>query len=297
MTPLYCPAPDRAYIEIRGADAASFLQGQLSRTVDSLESTEAPLAGWHDARGRVRSLFRVVRKADRWLLLAPRDGLAQTVARLKMFVLRAAVTVEAGDEWRTALLVDADTPLLGALGLPADAARNTLTERDRVSWVHLGANTWQAVGTSHAIESFDAAVARGPAALADLAEIRLGIPAIGASLADRFVAQMLNLDVLDAVSFDKGCYPGQEIIARVQHLGAVKRRMRRYSASAAALPAAGAAVLNESGAAAGEVIRAAPSGAGIELLAVVDHDASQGLLLVAGTALSELPLPYPLPSG
>ena len=73
MTPRYGALPDQGCIEVRGADAAAFLHGQLSRTVDSLDASRAPLAGWHDAKGRVRALLRVVRLPDRWLLLAPRD--------------------------------------------------------------------------------------------------------------------------------------------------------------------------------------------------------------------------------
>lgn len=296
MIPRYCPLPHRACIEVRGADAHAFLQAQLSRAIEALEPL-APLAGWHDARGRVRSVFRVVRTRDRWLLLAPRESVDSTVARLKMFVLRAAVAIEPSTEWSTAMLVDADAPVLATLGLPASARPNEMVERNATSWMRLSESTWQAVGPRTALDGFDAGVARGPAALADLAEIRLGIPVIGPSLAERFVAQMLNLDALDALSFGKGCYPGQEVIARVRHLGSVKRRMRRYSAGPTELPAPGAEVTGESGAAVGEVVRAAPSEAGIELLAVVDHEATHGPLRVAGAALREEPLPYSVPSG
>lgn len=296
MIPRYCPLPDRVCIEVRGPDAQAFLQAQLSRAIEPSESL-APLAGWHDARGRVRSVFRVVRTHDRWLLLAPREGVDSTVARLKMFVLRAAVAIEPSSDWCTAMLVDADAQVLATLGLPTSARPTEIVERDATFWVRLAESTWQAVGPRGALDGFDAGVARGPAALADLAEIRLGIPTIGPSLAERFVAQMLNLDALDALSFDKGCYPGQEVIARVRHLGSVKRRMRRYSAESTELPAPGAAVAGESGTAVGEVVRAAPSETGIELLAVVDHEAANGPLHVGGAGLREEPLPYSVPSG
>jgi folate-binding protein YgfZ len=296
MIPRYCLTPDRACIEVRGEDAQTFLQAQLSRAIDPLEPF-APLAGWHDARGRVRSVFRVVRKHDRWLLIAPSEGLDATVARLKMFVLRAAVIIERSSEIHTAMLINADPRLLAILGLPISAPPNAVVEHDAMSWVRLAEDTWQAVGPRSTVDDFDVRVARGRAALADLAEVRLGIPAIGPSLAERFVAQMLNLDELDALSFDKGCYPGQEIIARVRHLGSVKRRMRRYSAETTELPPPGTAVTGEAGAAVGEVVRAAPSEAGIELLAVIDHEAAPGPLHVDGTALREEPLPYPVPSG
>ena len=132
-----------------------------------------------------------------------------------------------------------------------------------------------------------------PASAAELAEIRLGIPAVTSAVAERHVAQMLNLDKLDAVSFDKGCYPGQEIIARVHNLGGVKRRARRYG-SPADPPTVGAAVL-AAGAQVGEVVRCAPARLGCELLAVVDHAAADTPLTCAGSPLAELPLPFAVP--
>ena len=136
---------------------------------------------------------------------------------------------------------------------------------------------------------------RAPADEAALAEIELGIPAIGLPLVEHFVPQMLNLDLLDALSFDKGCYPGQEVIARVHHLGSVKRRMRRYACSSAAAPSAGTAVLDGAGTAAGEVVRSAGAAETAELLAVVDQAAARGVLKVDGAGLRELPLPYAVP--
>ena len=86
MTPRYCPSPSYGCIEVRGADAAAFLQGQLSRSVETLDEALAPLAGWHDPRGRVRALLRVVRRADRWWLVTQADVVAATAKRLGLFV-------------------------------------------------------------------------------------------------------------------------------------------------------------------------------------------------------------------
>ncbi len=97
---------------------------------------------------------------------------------------------------------------------------------------------------------------------------------------------MLNLDALGATVFDKGCYPGQEVVARVHNLGDVKRRVHHYSTTAA--PTAG-------GDAVGEVVRSAPTAEGCELLAVVDHAAADGPLTIVGATLRELPLPFPVP--
>src|SRR5262249_7017722 len=105
MTPRFCMLPGYALIDVRGSDASAFLQDQLSRTVESLDASLAPLAGWHDARGRVRALFRVLRLPDRWLLATARDTLETTLKRLQMFVLRADVKLRAAEDWSTAALL------------------------------------------------------------------------------------------------------------------------------------------------------------------------------------------------
>jgi len=296
MTPRYCPTPSYGCIEVRGADAASFLHGQLSRAVDALDGAEAPLAGWHDPRGRVRALLRVVRRGDRWLLVTQSDVVTATARRLAMFVLRAAVTIAPASDVAVAALLGGDGAWLAAQGLGDGALANGVVSLGELAFVRLGPTLRQVIGPRAALDRFAAQLAHAPENDAQLAEIRLGLPAVGALVVEHFVAQMLNLDLLDAVSFDKGCYPGQEVIARVRHLGSVKRRMRRYGCEAATPPAAGSAVANPDGVDVGEVVRAARADAGVEVLAVVDHLAAAATLTVAGAPLRDLPLPYAIPT-
>jgi folate-binding protein YgfZ len=285
---------DTACIAARGPDAGAFLHGQLSRAVADLDPELAPLAGWADARGRVRALVRVCRLPDRWLLVTPRDGADELVKKLRMFVLRAKVTLERADDVAVAALLGDAEDWLAARGLRAAApAPNRLVRRDELACVRIGPSYWQLLGPAGALESCTAGVASAAASEAALAEIALGIPALTPALAERYVAQMLNLDELDAVSFDKGCYPGQEIIARVHNLGGVKRRARRYAAPAEP-PAIGTAVLT-GGAEVGEVVRSAGTPNGCEMLAVVEQAAAGSPLTAAGAALTELPLPFAVP--
>jgi len=278
-------------VEVRGADAGKFLHSQLSQTIVTGAAASAPLAGWLDARGRVRALLRAWPLPDRWLLATPRDGVDDLLKRLRMFVLRSAVTLRLADDVALAALLDATPDRLAARGLLPSAAPGTVIAHGELHWLCVGTGYWQVLGPSAAVAALEPA--NTPAAAA-LAEIRLGLPAITPPLVDRFVAQMLNLDVLGAVAFDKGCYPGQEIVARVHNLGDVKRRVHRYSAAAAAF-AIGAAVTAASGDAVGEVVRSAPTAEGCELLAVVDHAAADGPLAIAGAKLRELPLPFAVP--
>ncbi len=286
---------DHVCIEARGPDAGAFLMAQLSQTLTPGLLARAPLAGWHDARGRVRALLRVWPLPDRWLLGTPREGAEQLLARLKMFVLRAAVQLAIADDVEIAAIVNADPDWLARCKLPASPASGTLVTRGDVRWLCVGPDYWQALGPRNLLATLAPELPRAPPEAATLAEIGLGLPAITPPLVDRFVAQMLNLDRLGALAFDKGCYPGQEVIARVQHLGNVKRRARRYAAPIHTAVAVGTAVLTDEGAAVGEVVRSAPAATGCELLAVVDHTASDRKLTAGGVVLQELPLPFPVP--
>jgi folate-binding protein YgfZ len=294
--PRLSPLTESTCVEVRGADAGPFLHAQLSQTIVSGTAASAPLAGWLDARGRVRALLRVWPLPDRWLLATPRDGVDDLLKRLRMFVLRSAVTLRVADDVALAALLDATPDWLAAHGLPPTAAPGTVTARGELRWLCVGAGYWQVLGPSAAVAALEPEISRTPPAAAALAEIALGLPAITPPLVDRFVAQMLNFDALGAMAFDKGCYPGQEVVARVHNLGDVKRRVRRYSTTAAP-PAVGVAVTAAAGDAVGEVVRSAPTPDGSELLAVVDHAAADGPLAIAGTLLRELPLPFAVPRG
>jgi folate-binding protein YgfZ len=297
MTPMpqVCPLTDHVSLEVRGADAAAFLMAQLSQTIVASSPTLASLAGWHDARGRVRALFRVWQVGGRWLLVTPRDGAAQLLQRLQMFVLRARVELAIAEDVELAAIVDADADWLAGRGLPSAAPPGAVTAHAGAQWLCVGPRYWHVLGPAGTVTTLEATLERVRPAAAARAEIALGLPAITPPLVDRFVAQMLNLDVLGAIAFDKGCYPGQEVIARVHNLGTVKRRARRYAAAIDDPLAVGTPVVTQDGAGVGEVVRSAPADSGQELLAVVDHAASHAQLAIDGATLRELPLPFVVP--
>jgi folate-binding protein YgfZ len=188
----------------------------------------------------------------------------------------------------------ADREWLEARGLPADAAAGTCVTLGDLQWIYAGRSYWQVLGPAAALGALAASLPAAPTGAAELAEIGLGLPVITATLADRYIAQMLNFDALDALAFDKGCYPGQEVIARVHHLGDVKRRVRRYATDRKA-PPVGTAVLNGQGTTVGEVVRSAATASAGEVLAVVEHTATGKPLTSDGAALAELPLPFTIP--
>jgi len=208
------PLDDLTVLSVRGADATTFLQGQLSQDVTRLAAEGALLAGLHNAQGRVLALLRLLHLSDDQILVILPVNLSESVRRqLERYVLRARVRIEsAGSAWS----------VYGLAGPDAEAAASTR--------LHMPADDG---GMRHIIVA-----PRGEAAPeADrvdreewrLDDIAAGIPEIFPVTAGTWVAQMLNLDLLGAISFNKGCYTGQEVIARAHFRGQVKRRMQRFS--------------------------------------------------------------------
>jgi folate-binding protein YgfZ len=258
--------PDLRLVTVAGPERVRFLQSQLTQDVALAAAGTTCLAGWADPRGRLLwaghlGLLPDV-DGDCFGLVVPAGIAEALVARLRLYVLRAKVTVALAD----ATVAGSDLALAGD---PERALR---------------------VGPA------GSGPVAGDAAAWELADIRAGLPTVEAATSGEFVPQMVNLDLLGGISFTKGCYPGQEIVARTRYLGRVKRRMLRF-AVAAPPPAAGAAIHGPRGAA-GQVVRAAPAPGGTELLAVVVLDDLAGPLSLDPEGLHPLqrqPLPYAVP--
>jgi folate-binding protein YgfZ len=287
-------------IRARGADAVSFLQGQLTNDVATLDASQARLAGFCSAKGRLQASFVVCKLADDELLLAcAASVLPATLKRLSMFVLRAKCKLtDASAELR----------LFGAAG--ATAAR--WTDESPV-WARHETEGGSVLrlpdvdGVPRCVVLLDAArpLPLAPALTLDtwrLLEVRSGIPLIEAATVDQFVPQMLNYEVIGGVDFRKGCYPGQEVVARSQYRGTIKRRMFLFESDA--LLGAGQEVFHsaDAGQPAGMVVNAAPliDRAGCAALVEVKLAALESGQLHAGSGdgavLRLAALPYALPS-
>ena len=282
--PVLCPLADTGLIEVTGADAVAFLNAQLSRNVDAGRPLRATLAGWHDAKGRVLAVLWALWLGDRWLLLVKGTDAEDLLRRLSMYVLRADVRLRnACEGWRAVAVVGrtdaSEETLFASLGAnPCDAAAGA----DGTYAIRIGPRLAYVIAPCGNLRAIDDLFASGSAETAAIKEIRLGLVSLVPELAGRYTAHMLNLDRLGAVSFDKGCYPGQEIIARTQNLGSAKRRLFRYSGPLEQVPSVGSALLDAGGTRVGEVVRAAADDdRGIELLAVVRVDAASDSLFCA----------------
>ena len=258
--------PLMASVEVRGPDAAGFLHAQLTSDVTALAPGRVALSAWCSPRGQVRNLFWLVRRCDgvRFSLIAPADEADGLARRLRAFVLRAKVEVI-----RTADRV------LGAAGPGSEAfvsrqagslpAPGSATESGQRSAVRPpgGPARFLVLGP-------DPIPAEAPRGEWRRLEIRAGIAWLTDEIRESFIPQMLNLDRLGALSFDKGCYPGQEVIARTRYLGRLKRRLYPGHMPAGARPVPGAPVrCGERNA--GTIVAAEQddTNAGYELLAVV----------------------------
>jgi tRNA-modifying protein YgfZ len=194
-------------LRIRGSDAVRFLQGQLSNDLERLPAEGSLLAGYHNPQGRTIAILRLVQSAEGDILaLLPRELVPAVAARLTRYVLRAKVQLaDDSASWRVQGIVGSAP--YGPLGLKV----SDTPER----WISLAR-----AGTGEATASVPEDWTR--------LDIAAGIPQVYAATSELFVAQMLNLDLLDGIAFSKGCYTGQEVIARAHYRGRVKRRMQRW---------------------------------------------------------------------
>lgn len=268
---------DPAVLLAEGPDAAAFLHGQVTADVLGLGAGQATLAALCSPQGRVVAVLRIGRLAAGHVLLLPAELAGPVLARLRRYLLRSRVT-----------LSDATGQLAAR---PVGAGSHAVPPGSEP--LRLGGDRCLAVGP-----------ATGPAPAAgdgfgpgwEACCVALGEPEVYAATGEAWVPQMLNLDLIGAVSFAKGCYTGQEVVARLQHLGRIKRRMFRYRWSGAGPPAAGSTLL--AGAVeAGRVVRTAGSGHRGELLAVIALDFAGATLTNAAQDIScePVPLPYEVP--
>ena len=287
-------------IRADGPDAASFLHGQLTQDFALLGATEARLAALCTAKGRVIASFVGIRpQPETILLVCSRDILAATLKRLSMYVLRAKAKLTDATE-QFALYGLAGTAL-AANGLEATALPGQRTAiGEDVSAVSL----YPADGIPRAlwIAPAGSPVPAGPALDAELwqwSEVRSGIVTVTTPVIEAFVPQMINYESVGGVNFKKGCYPGQEIVARSQFRGTLKRRT--YLVQADAPVSAGQEVFAAADAEqpVGTVAQAAPApGGGWAALISIQISALETGGLHAGgadgPALTVEPLPYPL---
>jgi len=259
--------------KVTGSDARAFLHAQLTNDIENLPPARARYAGWCSAKGRLLATFLVIPVAEGFLLQLARDLVPGVHKRLSMFVLRSKVALsDVTGQWQqygawqeTSLAELQVTEEPEKIAVRIDAQRSLLLTRQALN-ATAAASDWT------------------------LAEVRAGRVLITQATQDQFVPQMVNYELSGGVDFHKGCYPGQEIVARAQYRGAVKRRL--YRLRGAPLAAGQGLYTDESAEQAGTVVNAAAD----ESLAVLPVAAAEAKAAVRAQPQSKplewLPLPY-----
>ncbi|MBA1429336.1 MULTISPECIES: CAF17-like 4Fe-4S cluster assembly/insertion protein YgfZ [Pseudomonas fluorescens group] len=299
----FCPLTHEGVLAVRGADAAKFLQGQLTCNLNYLSDTQASLGARCTQKGRMQSSFRILLQGDGVLLAMASELLEPQLADLKKYAVfsKSKLTDESA-AWVRFGLANADQAL-SALGLALSVETDSVVRTEALIAIRVSpgrAELWAPAEHSESLLSQLAAIL--PQAELNewlLGQIRAGIGQVMPQTRELFIPQMLNLQAVGGVSFKKGCYTGQEIVARMQYLGKLKRRLYRLSLVAAQLPEPGTLLFAPShNSSIGEVVVAANAGQSIELLAVLQAEAADNgdirLGSLEGPGLQLLDLPYAL---
>ena len=225
-----CDASKLGLILVTGEDAQSFLQNQLSNDITETDENHFQLSSYSTPKGRMLGIFRVVKIDNGYLLITPKPTVTALLQRLQLFVVQAKVNLADASDYFARMGIQSD--IINNEILPRN--QGEVVQSDSLIALHLGElagqnrylllclsadeakSIWQDMGENLSVADFDSW---------RLSEIKAGIPVIYAQTAEEFVAQMSNLNQLGGINFKKGCYPGQEIVARMQYLGKLKRRM------------------------------------------------------------------------
>ena len=304
-----CDLSQFGTIKVSGEEAQKFLQNLLSNDINTINLKTAQLGSFNSPKGRMLATFLIWQQGADYYLQLPRSLVVSMHKKFSMYVMRSKVKLSDVSDEMVCLGISGNNA--------ADLIRQNLGEIPKTDWaaaqhgnasvIHLTANRFQINTTPQDAATLwsDLLAVAQPAGSGcwDWLNIRAGIPVVTPATQEQFVLQMANLDVLGGVSFKKGCYPGQEIVARTHYLGKQKRRMFLAHVKSDNATAAGDELFSVDmpGQPCGMVINAsAAPGGGVDLLAVMQISSRESqkvqLHSAQGETLNFLPLPYSLPS-
>ncbi|WP_342654653.1 folate-binding protein [Pseudomonas sp. F3-2] len=299
----FCPLSHEGVLAVRGVDASKFLQGQLTCNMDYLSEAKATLGARCTQKGRMQSSFRILLEGDGVVLAMASELVEPQLLDLKKYaVFSKSKLTDQSTSWVRFGLDGGDGALVSlGLDLPQDTdsvvrANDLIAIRVSPSRAELWAKADQADELHNRLA---AQMTQGTLNNWLLGQIRAGIGQVFGQTREEFIPQMINLQAVGGVSFRKGCYTGQEIVARMQYLGKLKRRLYRLSLSGEDVPAPGVELFSPVHASSvGNVVVAARASGGVELLAVLQADAVENgdirLGSSDGAALQLGELPYTL---
>ncbi len=271
-------------MEVKGDDRLTYLQGQLTNDINAVSSSLSQLSALCTPKGRMRALFHIIQNKDSLLLQLPHGLLAENIRRLKMFILMSKVELnDASDDIiKIGLAGKNAEQVLHNAGFTIPEQVNMVTQHNDILLLRLAGDEprFECLGYFDAMqslwESFNSQATLLSTQQWRLLDIKAGIPNVFPQTAESFIPQMVNLQFLNGVNFKKGCYTGQEVVARMQYLGKLKRRMYLANCQSDTLPEPGASLYSSSsssGQGAGNIVDAQFSAKGeVTLLAVITND-------------------------
>ncbi|NOQ93275.1 MAG: folate-binding protein [Methylophaga sp.] len=248
----FMPLPQLGILSITGEEAQNFLQNLLTNNVNSLAINQSQLSGFCNAKGRLFAIFQLIRREGGYQIIIPKTMCTTLMQRLSMYVLRAKVTItnisditaiiglnssseHAVVELKFAnnvLIHDDQEPTSRSLCIaPIEHATEILNQLDQEQWKLAPQEIW------------------------DRLEIEAGLATIYPETKEKFTPQQVNLDLVNGVSFNKGCYPGQEVVARLHYLGKPSRRMFVAKVATHEQPIVGDEIITKAGDVAGHIVR------------------------------------------
>lgn len=303
-----CDLSHYGLIRAFGEEAETFLQNQLCNDVRNVTASHSQLNGYCNPKGRLLAFFRLFMANEQYFLRLPREILNDTLNRMRMFVLMTKVTLEEASDDLVRIGFfgpDAGQKLNNILSDVPDE-NNAVTQAGELTIIKVSSSPerFEIYGSVDAVKSNWETLASNatPAGAGswELLEIHDAIPEISTGTKEAFVPQMINMQAIDALSFKKGCYPGQEIVARMQYLGKLKRHMFLAHIKEEVETSPGDPLFaekSESAQGAGKVVRAQtnPNG-GTDLLVVIELASKEKgalrLMDTQGPVLKLQPLPY-----
>ncbi len=304
---MLCDLSQFGTLRVSGEEAQPFLQNLLSNDIREVSSTRAQLSSLNTAKGRMLATMLIWREGDDYLLQLPRSLCESIRKKLSMYVLRAKVKVtDASDEIISTRAVrrecagDFARAIRRTAATPVRLHRHRTRQRNKYQR-HALADQHPRYTRRRTVGGTQPACAAGRQYLLGLAQHPFRHTGHPAATQEQFVAQMVNLELIGGVNFKKGCYPGQEIVARMQYLGKLKRRMFLAHMDCSDAPQAGDELFSADmeGQASGMIVNAAPApGGGYDVLASVQTSSRETHTVhwksLQGAELQFLPLPYPV---
>lgn len=306
-----CALDQGGILYVGGEDASDFLQNQLSNDINHIDAGRCQLSSCSNSKGRMYGVYRVIQIEGGYLLLMPHSIVSEVMQRLQKFVLRSKVVLaDISDSFASFTLTTDIQDIYSSENLPTDI--HQVLQTDSLISVRLHAPVGRlrflllsndATEAQSLWQGFAQQLAINETLHWNLMEIESGVPTLYPPTQDAFVLQMCNLDALDGVSFKKGCYPGQEVVARTHYLGKLKRRMFLAEITTDECPQPGqelTSIGQSKSDGSGKVVDAVKTGENrcLALLVAVIKKAEAGELVLVNQPQSSirlLPLPYSLP--